>query len=320
VRVLFLGGTGPVGHSAVPILVSAGHEVALAHSGRHEAFDELEHLHGSRAELLGARGPAERWRPEVVIDTFAGGATPGKAGELARFAGRVGLDQVIAVSSMDVYRQAGEAGVDGHAVATLPTGTLPIEEDAPLREPGSVESSAVHDNVAMEAALGGAQRLTILRPGAIYGPHPQAPVLREWFLVGRVARGERRLGLPRGGTQIFHRVALERVGRAIAAAIARAPAGRWACNVGDPGVFTFAALVRLVAERLEWEWDLVHAAYGDPEHEHPWNVRHPVYAEVRRLELELGVIEPDPVAATIGQIDWLWEHRDDLERELSGAR
>ena len=316
-RLLFVGGTGPVGHSAVPILLSAGHEVALAHSGRHEAFDELEHLHGPRAELLGAGGPAERWRPEVVIDTFAGGATAGKAGELARFARRVGLEQVVAVSSMDVYRQAGEAGVDGHVVAELPTGTLPIREDAALRDRGSVKHWEAHDNVAMEAALGGAERLTILRPGAIYGPHHQRAVLREWFLVGRVARGERRLGLPMGGTQIFHRVALDRVGRAIAAAIERAPAGRWACNVGDPGVVTYGALARLVAERLDWAWELVPAAQTDPEHDHPWNVRHPVHAAVRRLELDLEVLEPEPIAATIGQIEWLWEHRDELERELA---
>jgi nucleoside-diphosphate-sugar epimerase len=318
-RVLFIGGTGPVGHSAVPMLLSAGHEVTLAHSGRHEAFGDLEHLHGSRARLLGAGGPAERWRPEIVIDTFAGGATADKASELARFARRVGLAQVIAVSSIDVYRQAAEAGVDGHEVAELPTGTVPITEQAALRDKGSIQRSEVHDNVAMEAALGGAERVTILRPGAIYGPHRQPAVLREWFLVGRVSRGERRLGLPMGGTQIFHRVALDRVGGGIAAAIGRAPAGTWACNVGDPGLLTYGALARLVAERLDWEWELVPAAHTDPDHDHPWNVRHPVYAEVRRLEMDLEVLEPEPVTATIGQIEWLWEHRDELERELHGG-
>ena len=319
-RVLFIGGTGPVGQSAVPRLRAAGHEVTLAHSGRHEAFDELEHLHGSRAELLGANGVAERWRPEVVIDTFTGGASAEKARELGRFARRAGLEQVVAVSSMDVYQQAGEAGVDGHEVAELPTGTLPIGEEAALRQQGSVENSEVHDNVAMEAGLGGAERLTILRPGAIYGPHRQRAVSREWFLVGRVARGERRLGLPMGGTQIFHRVALDRVGRAIAAAVERAPAGTWVCNVGDPALLTYGALARLVGERLDWEWELVPAAHADPEHDHPWNVRHPVYAAVRRLEVDLGVLEPEPTAATIDQIEWLWDNREELGRNLPSAR
>jgi nucleoside-diphosphate-sugar epimerase len=301
------------------MLLSAGHELALAHSGRHEAFEQVEHLHGSRAELLGAKGPAERWRPEVVIDTFAGGATAGKARELARFGRRVGLAQVVALSSMDVYRQAGEAGVDGHAVAALPSGTLPISEEAALRDPGSVVHSEVHDNVAMEAELRGAERLTILRPGAIYGPYKQRAVLREWFLVGRVARRERRLGLPMRGTQIFHRVAIDRVGRAIVAAIERAPAGTWACNVGDPAVLTYGALARLVAEQLDWEWELVPTAQPDPEFDHPWNVRHPVYARTRRLEAVLEVLEPEPVAATVRQIEWLWDQRDELQRAFPSA-
>jgi hypothetical protein len=46
-----------------------------------------------------------------------------------------------------------------------------------------------------------------------------------------------------------------------------------------------------------------------PDGDHPWNVRHPVVADTRRLQAVLGVVEPDPGAATRAQIDWLWEHR-----------
>jgi hypothetical protein len=121
-RVLFVGGTGPVGQASVPHVLEAGHEVALAHSGRHEpvAVAELEHLHGSRKELLAPDGPAERWRPEVLIDTFAGGATAAKARELSALAERSGAELVVAVSSIDVYRHCADAGVDGHAPAELP--------------------------------------------------------------------------------------------------------------------------------------------------------------------------------------------------------
>jgi hypothetical protein len=35
-RVLFVGATGPVGLTSVPHLLAGGHEVALAHTGRHE--------------------------------------------------------------------------------------------------------------------------------------------------------------------------------------------------------------------------------------------------------------------------------------------
>lgn len=159
----------------------------------------------------------------------------------------------------------------------------------------------------MEDALGGAEHVTILRPGAIYGPHLHRHVLREWDLVGRVARGERALPLLAGGTQLFHRMALDRVGRAIAAALEHAPAGRWAANVADPQDLTYGGLATLVSARLGWEWEPEVVDWDADDH--PWNVRHPVLADTARLRDVLGVTAPDPLEATETQIDWLWEHR-----------
>jgi nucleoside-diphosphate-sugar epimerase len=313
-RVLFVGGTGPVGQASAPHVMENGHELGVAHTGAHEpeSMGDLRHLHGERSALLAPGGPAERWRPDVLVDTFAGGATAAKAGELGELAERCGAGQIVAVSSMDVYRHCAAAGVDGHEPAELPFDALPLEETAPRRTGPSPGGGAGHDNVAMEDALHGAVRITVLRPGAIYGPHMHPHVLREWHLVGMVARGERDLPLPAGGTQLFQRVALERVGRAVAAAIGAAPGGRWECNVGDPSDLTYGALARLVADELGWEWEtrVVDWAEGD----HPWNVRHPVIADTTRLRSILGVVEPDPIDATTEQIRWLWEHREELMR------
>ena len=308
-RVILIGGTGPVGQSALPHLLAAGHSVAVAHSGAHEPPDlpDVEHLHGERDELLAAGGPVDRWKPEALVDTFAGGATADKARGLGQLAERCRAHRIVAVSSMDVYRHCAAAGVDDHTPLELPLDALPLPESAPRRGGPSPSGGARHDNVAMEDALHGAEAITILRPGAIYGPYLHPRVFREWYLVGRVARGEHALALPDGGTQVFHRVACERVGRAVAAALERAPSGRWECNVGDPRDYTFGALAALVAERLDWTWDLVDVPWR--ESDHPWNVRHPVITDTARLRDVLGVTEPDPVAATIAQIDWLWEHR-----------
>jgi nucleoside-diphosphate-sugar epimerase len=308
-RVILVGGTGPVGQSALPHLLAAGHSVAVAHSGAHEPADlpEVEHLHGARESLLEAGGPVELWAPDVLVDTFAGGATAAKADELGRLAGRCGVRQIVAVSSLDVYRHCAVAGVDGHVPLELALDPLPLAESAPRRTEPSPGGGTSHDNVAMEDALHGADTITVLRPGAIYGPYLHPRVFREWYLVGMVARGEHRLPLPDGGTQLFHRVACDRVGRAIAATLERAPGGRFECNVGDPRDFTFGALAALVAERLDWSWEPVHVPWE--EGEHPWNVRHPVIADTTRIREVLGVTEPDPLAATIAQIEWLWEHR-----------
>jgi len=309
-RVLFLGGTGPVGRSAVPHLLAAGHDVVLAHTGAHEPTElaALEHLHGERDALLAPGGPAERARPEAIVDTLAGGASAEKARVLSLFAERAGAGQIVVTSSIDVYRHCADAGVDDNPPTDLARTWLPLAEDAPRRAgPSTGGGARGHDNVAMEDALAGAERIAILRPGAIYAPYLHAHVLREWYLVGKVARGERRLDLPAGGTQLFHRVAADRVGRAIAAALERAPVGAWACNVADPRDLSFGGLAALVAERLDWEWEPAEVAWADGDH--PWNVRHPIVADTARLRDVLGVREPDPLDTTAAQIDWLWEHR-----------
>jgi nucleoside-diphosphate-sugar epimerase len=313
-RVLLVGGTGPVGQASIPHLTAEGHQMAVAHTGAHEppALRDVEHLHGDRPALLAPGGPAERWRPDVLVDTFAGGAATAKAIELGKLAERCRAAQLVAVSSMDVYRHCAAAGVDGNEPTELPYDPLPLDEDAPKRTGPSPGGGTAHDNVAMESALHGAPRITVLRPGAVYGPHVHPHVLREWYLVGKVARGERALELPAGGTQLFHRVALDRVGRAVAAAVRVAPEGRWECNVADLRDFTYGGLARLAAAELGWEWEVRTVGIG--EGDHPWNVRHPVIADTRRLREVLGVMEPDPVAATTEQIRWLWDHRDELTR------
>jgi NAD(P)-dependent dehydrogenase (short-subunit alcohol dehydrogenase family) len=81
-RVLLIGGTGPVGQSSIGHLLEAGHTVALAHTGRHEARPDVEHLHGDRTTLLAPGGPVDR-----VARAVAGGLEYAPAG---RFACNVG--------------------------------------------------------------------------------------------------------------------------------------------------------------------------------------------------------------------------------------
>jgi nucleoside-diphosphate-sugar epimerase len=306
-RVAFIGGTKFVGPVAVRHLHDAGHEVAVAHSGAHEhpAVADVEHLHGERTALLAAGGPVERWRPDALVDTFPGGATAEKASELAGCAARSGAARIVAVSSMDVYRHCVDAGMgDGSGAVALPAQTLPLDEDAPLRRAPYPGAPPGHDNVAMEAALRDAGTVTALRPGAIYGP---APGMREWFLVEKVHRGERRLELPDGGVQLWHRVAVERVGHAIVAAVARAPEGFWACNVADPYDWTYAGLAGEIGALLDWEWEPVRVPFDAVDH--PWQTLHPVLCDDRRLREVLGVTEPDPRVALANTVRWLWDHR-----------
>lgn len=311
-RVLFVGGTGPVGRVSIPYLLAAGHEVAVAHTGAHEpdGLPAVEHLHGGRKELLSPGGVAERWRPTALIDTFAGGATAAKGLELLGVARRVDAHHIVAVSSVDVYRHCADAGVDGNASRVLARDSLPLRESAPRRTGPSPGSGSTHDNVAMEDALLDAESVTILRPGAIYGPVLHSEMLREWYLVGRVVHGEHVLPLPAGGTQIFHRTSLDLVGRAVAAAVLHGASGYLKVNVADLQDLTFGGLAALVAGRLRWEWQptVVSWEVGD----HPWNVRHPVLVDTTRLREVLKVTQPVALESTEAQIDWLWEHKSEV--------
>jgi nucleoside-diphosphate-sugar epimerase len=311
-RVVVIGGTKFVGPAAVGRLLAAGHEVAVAHTGAHEhpAVESVEHLHGEREALLGPGGAVDAWRPEVLVDTFPGGATAAKGEELADTAARTGA-HVVAISSVDVYQHGVDSGMaDGSGMLALSVDPIPLREDARKRVAPYPGGSPGHDNVAMEGALARAGCPAVaLRPGAIYGPHPSA---REWNLVRRVALGDHDLPLPDGGVQLFHRVALERLARAIVAATARPMPEIWPCNVVDPTDRDHSGLARRIGEILDWEWEPRRVPFT--EDVHPWQVGHPMLADDRRLrdDLGVGVDQPDPDDALRETVEWLWNHRADL--------
>ena len=295
--------------------LGAGHEVAVAHSGIHEhpAVESVEHLHGEREVLLGTGGPVERWRPDVLIDTFPGGATAAKAEQLRKCAERTGA-LIVAISSMDVYQHGVDSGIaDGSGMLVMSVDPIPLPEDARRRSGPYPGGSAKHDNVAMEAVLERAgMPAVLLRPGAIYGPHRTT---REWTLVRQIALGDRRLPLPDGGVQLFHRVALERLAQATVAAVDLAPDGPWACNVVDPTDWDYSGLAHRIGEILAWEWEPWKVAFDQADHQ--WQTGHPVLGSDRRLREVLGVSrdQPDPGKALEETVVWLWEHREAILAE-----
>lgn len=316
-RVVVIGGTRFVGPAAVGRLATAGHEVAVAHSGAHEhpGLDAVERLHGDRDALLSPTGPVDSWRPDALVDTFPGGATARKGEQLAACAARTGA-RAVAISSVDVYQHGVDSGMgDGSGSLALTADPIPLTEDA-RRRAGPYPGAALgHDNVAMEDALARADcPVTLLRPGAIYGPHPTA---REWTLVRKVALGERDLPLPDGGVQLFHRVAIDRLSRAIVAATARPTDGPWACNVVDPYDRDYSGLARRIGQILDWDWEPRRVPFS--EDVHPWQTSHPILASDRRLREDLGVApdQPAPDDALRETVEWLWQHREEI---LAGER
>lgn len=136
-----------MGPAAVRILLEQGHEVAVAHTGRHEhpSSAGAHHLHGERDELLSIGGLVERWGPQVIVDTFPGGATAGKGAQLARCGARCGVDRIVAISSIDVYQHSVDAGLaDFSGAVAFTAASLPLDELAPLRVGPYPGGSAQH--------------------------------------------------------------------------------------------------------------------------------------------------------------------------------
>jgi nucleoside-diphosphate-sugar epimerase len=314
VRLLFVGGTGPVGLAACRYALSRGHEVTVAHSGAHEPPDDLEvqHIHGEREALLAHGGPLTQARPDVLIDIRTKASN---AAQLLTCAWAAGVRRLVVVSSTDVYEYfVSGSGYDVVAKswnstagrAVLPSQTLPITEDAPLRSAPYPWASPGHDNAAMERALAAARRdeaIAVLRPGMIYGPGIAG---REWTIVSKVRAGVHRIELPDGGAQFFSRVAVDRVGRAVVAAAEIAPDDFWPVNVVDPYGWTYAGLVGEIGRLLQWEWEPVFVRWEEADH--PFKGQSPFFFSDARLREVLKVTKPDPREALAETVQWLWDH------------
>jgi nucleoside-diphosphate-sugar epimerase len=313
-KIIFIGGTGPVGLAAVRQALERGHDVTVAHTGTHEPPTDVRvsHLHGDRETLLAADGPIARERPEALVDTRTKAEN---VGALLAGARAGGTHRLVVVSSTDVYAQfvTGSGydvaahsweGTGGRAV--LPSQTLPISEDAPLREAPYPWATPGHDNAAMERALASAREheaIAVIRPGMIYGPGSAG---REWTIVSRARAGIHRIELPDGGAQFFARVAVERVGRAVVAAVERAPEGFWPVNAADPYGWTYAGLVGEIGRLLNWEWEPVLVPWGAAWH--PFQSLSPYVVSDRRLREVLQVNDPDPRTALAETVEWLLAH------------
>jgi nucleoside-diphosphate-sugar epimerase len=285
----------------------SGHEVVVAHSGQHEPSEDLgaRHIHGNRDELLSRDGPIARSDADVLVDTRTNAEN---AASLVACALVAGAKRLIVVSSSDVYEYfvtgSGFDSAGGRAI--LPTQTLPITEDAPRRAAPYPWAEPGHDNAAMERAVEASRQdldVAVIRPGMIYGPGAAG---REWTVVSRIKRGERRIELPDGGGQFFARVAVERVGRAVVAAAERAPPGFWPVNAVDPYGWTYAGLVREIGRILDWEWEPAFVRFEDGSH--PFKLQSPFMLSDSRLRDVLRVTDPDPRDALAETVRWLWDH------------
>ncbi|MFJ4468630.1 NAD-dependent epimerase/dehydratase family protein [Streptomyces sp. NPDC089424] len=310
-RAVVIGATGQIGRPAVRALARDGWEVTAASRG------------GGRDETWPAEVRAERLDRsddaalaaligdgcDLVVDVVAFGRE--HARQLTDLAGRIG--SAVVISSVSVYEDDKGRGFDTQAEPDgFPEYPVPLPESLGTVAPG--DSSYSTRKAALEQELlaaGDRLPTTLLRAGAVHGPHCRTP--RELYFVKRNLDGRTRRVLAYGGRSRFHPVSVHTLAELIRLAAAR-PGSRTlnACDVEAPPVRDIATAIDAVMG-VETETVLVEGPPPAPSvGDSPWSVPVPVVCDMAAAERELGYRPVVRYAETLPEtVEW-------IERQLSG--
>lgn len=278
-----------IGRAVVPRLLERGYEVTVGtrkpapiqEGARHVAVDR-----NSAEGLHGVNGDFDVFVDIVAFDTR-------HAQQLCGMEGRIG--SLIFISSASVYADDTGRMLAGSDFEP----ELPVDETRPVVPATADGSDYAGGKVAIENMLLDEEPapVTILRPGAVFGPGDQAS--REWHFVRRVLDGRKVVALAFGGKTIFHPVSSANVASMVALAADR-PGSR-IVNCGDPEPWTVREICDGVAQMMKHDWK-VHIIDGPPERnigDTPWSAPHPFVMDLSVAQNELGF------AGIVPYDDWL---------------
>ncbi|MFF7449430.1 MULTISPECIES: NAD-dependent epimerase/dehydratase family protein [unclassified Streptomyces] len=308
---MVIGATGQIGRVAVGALARDGWEVTAVSrgGGRDERWPgDVRTVRADREDDT-ALATAVGDGCEVLVDMVAYGAA--HARQLTGVADRVG--SAVVISSVSVYEDDKGRNFDTQDEPDgFPEYPVGITEDQRTVQPS--ERSYSTRKVALERELLAAgERLptTLLRAGAIHGPHCRTP--RELWFVKRNLDGRARRVLSYGGRSRFHPASVHTIAELVRLAAARP--GTRVLNAVDPDAPTVAEIARAVdaVMGVEREDVLVEGpppalGVGDT----PWSVPVPIVCDMGAAERELGYRPVVRYAETLpATVDW-------IERNLAG--
>ena len=248
-QALVVGGTGFLGRHAVRELRDHGYEVAVCSRGEREspfADDDVTHVHGDRTDDADLANVARAVDPAVVVDCAAYFPRD------VRTATRVfdDCDAYVYVSSGAAYGTEAIPKREGETALHDCSDEQATEDSAATSGPRKAEG----DRAVFAAAEDGVPARSV-RPCNVYGPEDHTGRVDYW--IDRVQRFDRVL-VPGDGTNVWHRVYVADVARAIRLVVEEGRDGR-AYNVGDRRAATLTETVDLIADALDESVEVVHA-------------------------------------------------------------
>ncbi|MEV8454039.1 NAD-dependent epimerase/dehydratase family protein [Streptomyces sp. NPDC052095] len=300
-----LGATGQIGRVAVRALAEDGWEVTAASlgGGRDERWDGAVRTAALDRDVDGALAGALGEGCDLLVDMVA--FHGGHARQLTGLADRIG--SAVVVSSGAVYEDDRGRSFDTHGEpGGAPHYPVPMPESQRTLPPG--DATYGKRKIQLERALlaaGEKLPVTLLRAGAVHGPHCRSP--RELYFVKRALDGRERRVLALGGKARFHPVHVSNLAELIRLAALR-PGSR-VLNAGDPYAPTVAEIGDAVDAVLGRSTVTV-LREGMPEEGFvgltPWSGAHPIVYDMTAAGRELGYRPvTDYVGSLPGTVEWL---------------
>ncbi|MGC0333504.1 nucleoside-diphosphate-sugar epimerase [Streptomyces sp. SAI-170] len=304
-RAVVIGATGQIGRPTVAALARDGWEVTAASRGGDRDDDWPDGVRAVRLDreddkaletLLGHDC-------DLLVDMVAFKAR--HARQLTGLADRIG--SAVVISSVSVYEDDKGRGFDTQSEPDgFPHYPLPLPETQTTVAPGDATYSTAKVAVEHELlAAGDRLPTTLLRAGAVHGPHCRTP--RELYFVKRNLDGRRRRVIAYGGRSRFHPVSVHTLAELIRLAAAR-PGSRVlnAVDAEAPTVVEIAAAIDAVmgadAENILVDGPAPAPTVGDT----PWSVPAPVICDMSAAERELGYRPVVTYAETLPEtVDWI---------------
>ncbi|MFD3499773.1 NAD-dependent epimerase/dehydratase family protein [Streptomyces sp. NPDC058678] len=284
---MVVGATGQIGRAAVGVLARDGWEVTAVSrgGGRDEVWPEDVRAVRADCEDDAALAAAVGDGCDVLVDMVAYG--PDHARQLISLGDRVG--SAVVISSVSVYEDDKGRNFDTQQEPDgFPEYPVPITEDQRTVRPGDTSYSTRKAGLERELLSAGARLpTTLLRAGAIHGPHCRTP--RELYFVKRNLDGRPRRVLSYGGESRFHPASVHTIAELIRLAAAR-PGAR-VLNAVDPDAPTVAEIARAIDAVMGVESESVLVDGPPPAPtvgDTPWSVPVPVVCDMSAAERELG--------------------------------